>query len=157
MPRTLNGSQKLIREYPRNNYPDRWSGVHIKYLRADQRTGSSKAVGTAPTDFVTVGKKPLDFQRKTVGEPFLLGFSGNMRVKGESRYLRGTFFFFSFRASAPERTSGELVLFRVASCWIAGAPHFLSYWQWACRNSARFVQGKRGESVGTREKGRNHE
>ena len=34
---------------------------------------------TAPTDFVTAGKKPLEFQRETVGKPFPLGLDGNRR------------------------------------------------------------------------------
>ncbi len=55
-------------------------------------TRSLKVVGTVPTDFITAGRKPLDFQQKTVGEPFLLRFSGNRKGMGENKYLRATFF-----------------------------------------------------------------
>ena len=122
------------------------------------------SVGTTPTDFLTVGGRPLGFQRETVGKR--LGFSGTRRVKGESRYLRATFFSSAFlpfpRASTPERTSGEPVFFESPAIGLLGLRIvILSRQPLDCWGSAflelpavglselrKVVQGERGKSAG---------
>ena len=107
-----------------------------------QRTGRWKSVGTAPTDPLTAGRKPLGSQRETVREPFPLGFSGYGGVKGESRYLRATFFSSALLPFLAQALVSERVVslcfsshqqldcwdsalpFRAASRWTAGALYF---------------------------------
>ena len=69
-----------------------------------------KSVGTAPADFLTVGWKPLDFQRLTVGRPFPLGLRGR-RGRKEGGVFKGLLLLLRtfFSICTPERKSGEPV------------------------------------------------
>jgi hypothetical protein len=123
------------------------------------------------SEFKPPGEKRLETQRKTVGGTVSVGMTENGEEDGKKGggYLR--IFFspsLSFRKPWIEKTSGEVegCVFRAASSWIVGTPHFRIAGSWIAefqqainsegRNAvvARKIKGKRGNAG---DKGGRHE